>query len=305
VVGRTLEALPPSAQGARLGLGRRSTVRSSRVAIRASTATVAMVLFCGVAAAALLVAERVRPPSRAPAAVGAAAVERSHPTARARSMLSRPTLEESAPTAPPPAGSALPVASASSAASVPPVASAPPASSVPPVASAPATPPTKPPLARARAKVSAQAARVVASGKGDVSPPASAGELFLQANRARREGRAADAAALYDLLWTRHRASEEARASRAIVGRWLLDRGAYAPAAAAFRDYLDASSRGPLEEEALVGLASALERTGRRAEAATAWQRLLASHPETAHAARARQHLAHLSEGAVPASVVP
>ena len=125
-------------------------------------------------------------------------------------------------------------------------------------------------------------------------PQPTAAELFVQAGQARREGRTADATARYALLWTRFPSSEEARTSRAIVGRWLLDRGAYGEAVATFQEYLRASSRGVLEEEVLVGLAIALERLGRSPQAAATWQQLLDEHPRTAHASRARIHLGRL-----------
>jgi TolA-binding protein len=125
-------------------------------------------------------------------------------------------------------------------------------------------------------------------------PKLTAAELFVQASQARRDGRVAEATARYELLWRRFPTSEEGRASRAIVGRWLLDRAAYGEAASAFEDYLHASSRGVLEEEVLVGLATALERLGRGAEAAATWQRLVDEHPSTAHASRARIHLGRL-----------
>lgn len=132
-----------------------------------------------------------------------------------------------------------------------------------------------------------------------------AAELFVQASQARREGRAAEATARYALLWTRFPSSEEARTSRAIVGRWLLDRGAYGEAVATFQDYLRAPSRGVLEEEVLVGLATALERLGRSPQAAATWQQLLDEHPSTAHASRARIHLGRLRAAGSPGDPRP
>ena len=141
-------------------------------------------------------------------------------------------------------------------------------------------------------RVVALRSRATAATPATLQPIAA--ELFVQANQARRDGRAAEATARYGLLWTRFPTSEEARASRAIVGRWLLDRGAYSDAVSAFHDYLRVSSGGVLEEEVFVGLATALERQGRSAQAAATWQQLLDEHPSTAHASRARIHLGRL-----------
>ena len=78
------------------------------------------------------------------------------------------------------------------------------------------------------------------------------------------------------------------------MGRLLLDRGDPAGALASFESYL-ATGSGELGEEAMVGRATALERLGRTAQAAGAWQALLAAYPETPFAAHARSRLGSTS----------
>jgi TolA-binding protein len=117
------------------------------------------------------------------------------------------------------------------------------------------------------------------------------------ANRARRQGDTASAEAAYDALWSKFRASPEAVASRAIAGQWMLDRGMLRAAIALFRQYLAAAVRGELEEDVLVGLADAHESNGDRAAAVAIWARLLAEHPRSVHAERAREGLRRLQAG--------
>jgi TolA-binding protein len=125
-----------------------------------------------------------------------------------------------------------------------------------------------------------------------VAPAAVVGpaELFDTAAEARRRsdyGRALD---LDRELEQRYPTSTEAQASRAIVGRLLLDRGDPAGALAKFDSYLAAGSGG-LGEEALVGRAAALDRLGKTDEATRAWGALVAAFPDSPYAARARARL--------------
>ena len=265
MVARTLESLPgPDAWSGRGAAPGRVGGRSSRrAAVRASTGFAALLLFGGAAMAAFVVARRAPALPEKPAV---AVVALATPT-RLRGADTRP-LAVTPPDAPAPA----PI-------SVDPVEAARPRSRL-----------AFPHVVALRSR----ATPATASTSATATAQPTAAELFVQANQARRDGRAAEATARYALLWSRFPTSEEARTSRAIVGRWLLDRGAYADAVSAFQDYLRVSSGGALEEEALVGLAAALERLGRGAQAATSWQQLLDEHPSTAHASRARIHLARL-----------
>ncbi|HVZ88711.1 MAG TPA: hypothetical protein VHG72_17190 [Polyangia bacterium] len=103
-----------------------------------------------------------------------------------------------------------------------PAASPPPARTEPVRPSPP--PPRRPPAVRQEVAIAAPA---------PVETPAT---LFTAANRARRLGQTEAAERAYQQLWTRFRASPEARASRAIGGRWMLDRGRPSEAIARFSD---------------------------------------------------------------------
>jgi len=260
IVARTIENLPrPEAWSGRGAVPDRGFGRvPSRAAVRASMGFAALLLFGGAAMAAFVVARHAPPLSEKPV-VGIVA-------AATPPRLRRPVSK--------PAGVMPPNATAST-----------PASAVP----APSPPPQSRPVS---SRVVALRSR--ATPATPATPQPTAAELFVQANQARRDGRAAEATERYALLWTQFPTSEEARTSRAIVGRWFLDRGAYGDAISAFHDYLRVSSGGVLEEEVLVGLATALERQGQGAQAAATWQKLLAEHPTTAHASRARIHLGRL-----------
>ncbi len=260
MVARTIESLPRpdawSGRGAAPG-GRGGGRFSSRVAVRASTGFAVLLLFGGAAMAAFVASRRATPLPVKPAV---AVVATSTPP-RVRRVFTRPVVV------------------------------------TPPNATAPALAsddPVQAPPPRSRLAASSVVALRSRATAAPAAPQPTAAELFVQANQARRDGRAAEATARYALLWTRFPTSEEARTSRAIVGRWLLDRGAYGDAVSAFHDYLRVSSGGVLEEEVLVGLATALERLGRAAQAASTWQQLLDEHPSTAHASRARIHLGRL-----------
>ena len=263
MVARTIENLPrPDAWSGRGAVPGRGFGRiSSRAAVRASMGFAAMLLFGGAAMAAFVVARHAPPLPEKPAVGVVAAATPPRP----RRAVTNP------------AGVTPPNATASTRASDVPVLS-------PPPQSRPAS--SRVVALRSRARLGTPAM--------SATPQPTAAELFVQANQARRDGRVAEATARYALLWTRFPTSEEARTSRAIVGRWFLDRGAYGDAVSAFHDYLRVSSGGVLEEEVLVGLATALERQGQGAQAAAIWQKLLAEHPTTAHASRARIHLGRL-----------
>jgi hypothetical protein len=118
----------------------------------------------------------------------------------------------------------------------------------------------------------------------------SAEDLFTRANSARRAGNVDQALSLYRELQRARPNSREALASRALVGRLLLDRGDARGALPEFDAYL--ASGGTLGEEALAGRALALERLGRTSEERAAWQTLLERHPGTLHRAHAEERLA-------------
>jgi hypothetical protein len=131
-----------------------------------------------------------------------------------------------------------------------------------------------------------------------VSPPAlpraSADELFVEANRARRAGDYPLALRRYTDLRRSYPGSREELTARVVVGDLLLAEGPTRDALASFDSYLAASPDGILAEEALVGRASALMRLGRRDEERGAWAQLLRLHPDSVQGARARRRLAEL-----------
>jgi len=131
-----------------------------------------------------------------------------------------------------------------------------------------------------------------------VSPPAlphaSADDLFVEANRARRAGDYPLALRRYTELRRSYPGSREELTARVVVGDLLLAEGPTRDALASFDSYLAASPDGILAEEALVGRASALMRLGRRDEERGAWAQLLRLHPDSVQGARARRRLAEL-----------
>jgi outer membrane protein assembly factor BamD (BamD/ComL family) len=128
-----------------------------------------------------------------------------------------------------------------------------------------------------------------------VEPVLSAAELFARANDARRNGDPHDAVRLYRELQRLHPKSAEAITSHVTLGRLLLDRlddaaGARKELAA----YVAAAPMGTLDEEARVGLALAAAKLGDAAGERAAWQDLLAKHPDSVQADRAKKRLGEL-----------
>jgi TolA-binding protein len=130
----------------------------------------------------------------------------------------------------------------------------------------------------------------------DDAPAETASELFAKANSLRRGGQTADAVHAYRALEQTFPGSPEALVARVTLGRLLLDRGIDVKAALAeFDAYLARAPRGPLAEEALIGRALSLGRLGRSAEERNAWSALVAAHPKSTYAARARSRIEQLS----------
>jgi len=107
--------------------------------------------------------------------------------------------------------------------------------------------------------------------------------LFADANRARRDGNADRAVALYRALQSRYPSSAESELSRALLAQLLLDRGSPEAALAGFDRYL-AEDTPVLGAEALVGRARALEQLGKSAQAVLAWQAVQRKFPGSVHA---------------------
>lgn len=142
----------------------------------------------------------------------------------------------------------------------------------------------------------------IATDESDQLSGPTAAELMSEASRARRAGDYHGAVQRYRELARRFPSSREAVTSRVSMGRILLDRlNNPAGALHAFDGYLRSAPSGTLAQEALVGRALSLRRLGRQPAERRAWNRLLERHPNSIHAARARQRLEALSEGESPA----
>jgi TolA-binding protein len=132
----------------------------------------------------------------------------------------------------------------------------------------------------------------------NVPPPVvapAADELFAAANDARRHGDAQKSFELYTQLARNYPGSREEMTARVALGRLLLDRGGEpTQALGLFTRYLDESPGGTLAEEARLGRALALTRMGSAKDERQAWQQLLAFHPNSIHAERARKRLDEL-----------
>jgi len=132
----------------------------------------------------------------------------------------------------------------------------------------------------------------------NVPPPVvmpAAHELFAAANEARRGGDPQKSLELYTELSRKYPGTREETTSRVLLGRLLLDRGGDpTQALGLFTRYLDESPGGTLAEEARLGRALALTRLGSAREERQAWQQLLAFHPNSIHAERARKRLDEL-----------
>lgn len=136
----------------------------------------------------------------------------------------------------------------------------------------------------------AATATATAEPAASAAPAAdTASSLFERASAARRQGRAGEAAALYQELQARFPRSSEAQLAVVLMARAHLDQGNAAAALAGFDAYLRGG--GALREEAMAGRALALGRLGRTAEEQQAWSALLAAFPRTSYAALAEKRL--------------
>ncbi|MBS2015970.1 MAG: tetratricopeptide repeat protein [Deltaproteobacteria bacterium] len=141
-----------------------------------------------------------------------------------------------------------------------------------------------------------------ASRRDPAASATSPADLFRDANAARRSGDVDGAIDLYKTLLTHHAGTPEAHAARVTLGRLLLDRrGDASGALAQFDAYLASNSADrALAEEARVGRALVFLRQGRTEEERRAWQELLDKHPDSLHAARARERLRALAPSSDP-----
>jgi len=131
---------------------------------------------------------------------------------------------------------------------------------------------------------------------GRTSAPAQ--DLLARANRLRAEGRFADAAATYHRAARAGRGTFTAYVATVAAADLELDHlGDPRGAAAGYRAARKAVPGGPLEVEALAGLARAVARLGQRDDERNALRALLAADPPRGLADQARARLDALSAG--------
>lgn len=126
-----------------------------------------------------------------------------------------------------------------------------------------------------------------------IGSPATAADLFREANAERRSGNTTKAILLYRQLETKYPMAPETQASRVSLGFLLLEKE-HDPKGALrqFDAFLESSGdRATLAEEARVGRAMSLEQLGRPAEERRAWEELAAHHPQSLHMTHARERL--------------
>jgi len=142
-------------------------------------------------------------------------------------------------------------------------------------------------------------AKVAPSTRASPHPVVTAGALFEQAEKLRREGHANAAILTYRRLQGKFPATSEARLSFALAGQLLLAQGRPGDALVQFDRHLslgDQEGEGGVGEEALAGRATALEQLHRASEAVAAWKSLLARYPRSVYAGRARARLEQLTK---------
>lgn len=116
----------------------------------------------------------------------------------------------------------------------------------------------------------------------------SAPSLFARANKARHAGHSRDALKLYAMLDAKYPDSAEARLSKSIVARLLLDRG---QAQTALESYDEVLRTNPGDVEALMGRAGALRRLGQRGAEVRTLRQVIQIQPNSPHAEAARARL--------------
>ncbi|WP_437591699.1 tetratricopeptide repeat protein [Sorangium sp. So ce1000] len=124
--------------------------------------------------------------------------------------------------------------------------------------------------------------------------PATAEQLFREANDARRAGSSRRAIELYRALQKGFATSPEATLSLVSLGGLLLNAGSADAALAQFDRYLGVAGSRPLAVEALYGRGRALRALGRTGDEAQTWRRLLREHPGSPYVEQARRRLAEL-----------
>jgi TolA-binding protein len=130
-----------------------------------------------------------------------------------------------------------------------------------------------------------------------VLPPESvvvetAGQLYAEANRARRAGQTALAISRYDDLQRRFAGSPEAQSADMPLGMLALGQGRAKVALLHFGRVVSRGAGGGLLPEALWGQGQALAMLGQSDAARASYARILDEYPDSAYAAGARARLA-------------
>jgi len=116
-------------------------------------------------------------------------------------------------------------------------------------------------------------------------PPDKAADLFARANRLRRQGRAAEAAAAYERLLNRYPSSREVGPTRLALGKFLQ---AKQPERALAQFRALAAGGGALRAEALWGISEVATALGQRSVSEQALADLLREFPDSPYAEVAR-----------------
>jgi hypothetical protein len=115
----------------------------------------------------------------------------------------------------------------------------------------------------------------------------SAGQMLSEARQLANKGRLGDAVSAYGALRRAHPGSAEAHAANVSIGELQLRRGKASAALSAFERYLGRGG-GALAEEARWGRVEALHRMGKKSARDRAIDRLLAAHPHSVYAPKAK-----------------
>jgi TolA-binding protein len=118
-----------------------------------------------------------------------------------------------------------------------------------------------------------------------------AGQLFHQANEARRSKNAPEAIRLFRKLQRLYPTSREARLSEVVLGMFLLEQGQANAALEQLNRYLASGSGQSLTAEAYYGKSKALAQLGRLSEEQATWRVLLEQFPKSPYASQARKRL--------------
>jgi TolA-binding protein len=123
--------------------------------------------------------------------------------------------------------------------------------------------------------------------KPRATPGKSAGQMLSEARQLANKGKLGDAVTAYGSLRRVHPGSPESHAANVSIGQLQLRRGKASAALEAFDRYLQRGGGG-LGEEARWGRVEALQRMGKKSARDKAIDKLLAAHPHSVYAPKAK-----------------